>query len=87
MKAAEIIQIFKSGDSYSTANYRPISMLSFLSTIFEKLMFAGLDTQNRTCILFTNQFGSAKIKIHQMQLLNSLIMFIHKHSTQLIMTY
>ena len=26
-KTAKIIQIFKSGDSYSTVNYRPISML------------------------------------------------------------
>ena len=30
-KTAKIIPIFKSGDSNSTANYRPISMLTFLS--------------------------------------------------------
>ena len=36
-KTAKIIQIFKSGDSNSTVNYRPISMLPFLSKIFEKL--------------------------------------------------
>ena len=40
MKTVKIIPIFKSGDSYSTVNYRPISMLPFLSKIFEKLMCA-----------------------------------------------
>ena len=42
-KTDKIIQIFKSGDSNSTVNYRPISMLPFLSKIFEKLMCARLD--------------------------------------------
>ena len=42
-KMAKIIPIFKSGDSNSTVNYRPISMLPFLSKIFEKLMCARLD--------------------------------------------
>ena len=37
-KMAKIIPIFKSGDSNLTANYRPISMLPFLSKMFEKLM-------------------------------------------------
>ena len=37
-KTAKIIPIFKSGDSNSTANYRPIYMLLFLSKMFEKLM-------------------------------------------------
>ena len=36
-KTAKIIPIFKSGDSNSTTNHRPISMLPFLSKIFEKL--------------------------------------------------
>ena len=42
-KTAKIIPIFKSCDSNSTVNYRPISMLAFLSKIFEKLMCARLD--------------------------------------------
>ena len=42
-KTAKIIPIFKFGDSNSTANYRPISMLPFLSKMFEKLMCARLD--------------------------------------------
>ena len=78
-KMAKIIQILKSGDSNSTVNYRPISMLPFLSKIFEKLMCARLDSYLKSNnILCTNQFASAKIQILQMQLLNSLIMFIHQ---------
>ena len=42
-KRAKIIQILKSGGSNSTVNYRPISMLPFLSKIFEKLICARLD--------------------------------------------
>ena len=42
-KTTKIIWIFKSGDSNSTVNYRPISMLPFLSKIFEKLMCDRLD--------------------------------------------
>ena len=67
-KTAKIIQIFKSGDSNSTVNYRPISMLPFLSNIFEKLMCARLDSylkSNNT--LCTNQLASAKIQILQKQ--------------------
>ena len=42
-KTANIIPIHKSGDSNSTVNYRPISMLPFLSKIFEKLLCARLE--------------------------------------------
>ena len=43
-KTAKIIPIFKFGDSNSSVHYRPISMLPFLSKIFEKLMRARLDS-------------------------------------------
>ena len=60
-KTAKIVPIFKSGDSNSTVNYRPISMLPFLSKIFQKPMWATLDTylksNNISCI---NQFGFRK---------------------------
>ena len=55
------IPIFKSGDSNSTVNYRPIFMLPFLSKIFEKLMCARLDSYLKSnYILRTNQFGFRK---------------------------
>ena len=60
-KTAKIILIFKSGDSKSTANYRPISMLPFLSKMFEKIMCARLDSYLKSNnILCTNQFGFRK---------------------------
>ena len=61
-KTAKIIPIFKSGDSNSTANYRPISMLPFLSKMFEKLMCARLDSYLKSNkILCANQSGFPKI--------------------------
>ena len=60
-KTAKIIQIFKSSDSNSTVNFRPISMLPFLSKIFEKLMCARLDSYLKSNnILCTNQFVFCK---------------------------
>ena len=60
-KTAKIIQNFKSVDSNSTVNYRPISMLPFLSKIFDKLMCARLDSYLKSNnILCTNQFGFRK---------------------------
>ena len=59
--------------------YRPISMLPFLSKMFEKLMCDRLDlyleSNNILCIQIS--LAPAKIPIHRMQLLNFLIMFIH----------
>ena len=60
-KMAKIILIFKSGDANLTVNYRPISMLPFLSKMFEKLMCARLDSYLKlNNILCTNQFGFGK---------------------------
>ena len=60
-KTAKIIQIFKSGDSNSTANYIPISMSRFLSKMLEKLMCARLDSYLKSInILCLNQFGFRK---------------------------
>lgn len=36
LKIAEIIPLFKKGDPFSIANFRPISLLPFISKIFEK---------------------------------------------------
>ena len=60
-KTAKIILIFKSTDSNSTVNYGPISMLTFLSKIFEKLMCARLDSYLKSNnILCTDQFCFCK---------------------------
>ena len=36
LKLAKVVPIFKSGESDKVPNYRPISVLSFFSKIFEK---------------------------------------------------
>ena len=55
-KTAKIIRIFKSSDSNSTVDYRPISMLPFLSKIFEKLMCARLDSYLKSNNILFTQF-------------------------------
>ena len=39
LKLARVVPIFKSGDPSSICNYRPISVLSFFSKIFERYMY------------------------------------------------
>ena len=61
LKKAKIIPIFKSGDTKSVNNYRPISMLPFLSKIFERLMFIRLNNfLDMNEILCDEQFGFRK---------------------------
>ena len=60
-KTAKKNQILKSGDRNSTVNYRHILTLPFLSTIFEKLMCARLDSYLKSYnISGSNQFGFRK---------------------------
>ena len=60
-KTAKIMPIFKSGHSNSTENYRPSSMLHFLSKIFEKLKCSAIDSYLKSnTIVCTNQFGFRK---------------------------
>ena len=58
LKQAKIIPIFKKGDQQDCNNYRPISLLSNISKIIEKLvhrqLYGLLEFNN---FLYTNQFG------------------------------
>ena len=57
-KIAKVIPIFKSGDSSSMDNYRPISLLNTFSKILEKLVAARLLSYlNENNILSKWQFG------------------------------
>lgn len=61
LKIARVIPIFKAGNSKLTKNYRPISMLPFVSKIFEKLMCTRVnDYLNSRRILSKRQFGFIK---------------------------
>ncbi|MCP4484330.1 MAG: reverse transcriptase family protein [Flavobacteriaceae bacterium] len=58
LKLAKVIPIFKKGVRTKTSNYRPISLLSTFSKIFEKLMQTRLQKFLETCdVLFSMQFG------------------------------
>lgn len=61
LKHATVIPIYKSGDKTNIENYRPISLLSVLSKIIEKIvksrLISHLETQK---ILSPNQFGFQK---------------------------
>ena len=42
LKKADVSPIFKSGDSHIKKNFRPISVLSTLSKVFERLMLSQM---------------------------------------------
>jgi hypothetical protein len=58
LKTARVVPIYKAGDRQSVGNYRPISTLSVLSKIFEKLMYARLISFiSKSNLLSSCQFG------------------------------
>ena len=61
LKLAKIIPVHKKGSKHSTENYRPISLLPSISTIFEKIVFEQLYSyfvkHNYLC---NNQYGFRK---------------------------
>jgi hypothetical protein len=58
LKYAEIKPIFKKGDKNKMVNFRPISLLTSFSKVFEKVIYTRL-YQHTTCnfILANEQFG------------------------------
>ena len=70
LKIAKIIPIYKSGDSKSITNYRPISILSVFSEIFEKIISIRLKQfMTSSNILHENQFGFRRGLLTSMALL------------------
>jgi len=58
LKIAKVVPIFKSGDPNNVNNYRPISLLSSISKVFEKCMATRLmEFIARHEILYQYQFG------------------------------
>ena len=61
VKTAKILPIFKKGTQLSTNNYRPISLLSNLNKILEKLMFTrAYNFLEKNNIIYKLQFGFRK---------------------------
>ena len=70
LKLAQVVPVFKSGDKLQIGNYRPVSILSTFSKIFEQVMYSRLTSfLEKHSILYNYQFG-----------------FRQKHSTNLALT-
>ena len=71
LKLAKIVPIFKNGDKKIVSNYRPISVLSSFSKIFEKIMYVRLENYLQTnFILHQSQYGFRKKMSTSMALLS-----------------
>ena len=58
LKCAKVIPLHKGGSSTNISNYRPISLLSCFSKIYEKVMHARLTKfLNENDIIFKSQYG------------------------------
>ena len=61
MKIAKIIALFKKNSRYIPENYRPISLLSSLDKIFEKIIYKRLSLFiEKHAILYHQQYGFRK---------------------------
>ena len=61
MKFSVVKPIYKKGDKKNPANYRPISLLTSFSKVFEKALYTRLTDHLSTYkLLVTNQFGFRK---------------------------
>ena len=73
LKKSRTVPIFKSGDQYSTDNYRPISLLSQLSKILEKIVSVQLVNHlDRNNIIYEHQYGFQKGKSTEQNLVQAL---------------
>ncbi len=62
-KVARVIPLFKAGDRRCIVNYRPISLLHFLSKIIERLVHTRISKfLNKYNILYEDQYGFIKNK-------------------------
>ena len=58
LKIARVVPLFKNGSRNILGNYRPISVLSFLSKVFEKSMHRRLSNYfDKFDLMVSNQFG------------------------------
>ena len=58
LKYATVLPVYKKGDKNRVSNYRPISILTSISKIFEKVMYSSLLKHlNDNSILSNHQFG------------------------------
>ena len=77
LKLANVLPLYKTDDPFLFNNYRPVSVLSILSKVFERIMYSRMLEYLETYkILINNQFGFRKyhsLYMALMVLMNELI--------------
>jgi hypothetical protein len=82
MKHAKVIPAHKKGNKHDISNYRPISLLSSFSKIFEKVLYIRLSSFLDHCsILSTAQYGFMK-KRSTADALSQIISFIQQQQNK-----
>ena len=72
LKNAKVVPVHKGGTKVDIENYRPISLLSAFSKIYEKVMYTRLyDFLTQNSILNENQFGFRKKRSCEQALLTA----------------
>ena len=57
MKLAEVVPLYKNKEHYLESNYRPISLLTTISKILEKIMYQVYSFLQNTGQIYSNQYG------------------------------
>ena len=58
LKTAKVVPIHKSGSKSDVSNYRPISLLSTFSKIYEKIMYSRLTSFfDKNNVIYPRQYG------------------------------
>ena len=61
LKVAKVLPLLKKGDNWLMENYRPISLLSTLSKVFERVVFEQMyEYLNSNNLLYQSQYGFRK---------------------------
>ena len=63
LKIAEVVPIYKSGNRMEMSNYRPITLISNLAKIFQKIVYVRLQSFfDKHKLIASNQYGFTKSK-------------------------
>ena len=58
LKIAKVVPLYKTGDRDNPANYRPLSLLTSLSKVFEKIIYGRLfDYIDKFELFYPKQYG------------------------------